>query len=76
MTVTYKAGSLMTVPDALSRLKAKIKTSYEATSDETLSTEESETTNVFALTFVELEEDLSQSISDGISLDPRMRKIC
>ena len=55
--VTYKAGSLMTVPDALSRLKARLETEIEAT--KTSSTEENETTNVFTLTFIELEEDLS-----------------
>ena len=57
MTVTYKASSLMTVLNALSRLKTRLKTKTEAT--ETPSIEENETTNVFALTFVKLEEDLS-----------------
>ena len=57
MMVTYKAGSLMTVPDALSRLKARLETEIEAA--KTSSTKENETTNVFALTFIELEEDLS-----------------
>ena len=76
ITVTYKASSLITVPDTLSRLKARLKTGTdETTLDETLSTEESEATNVFTLTFVELEEGLSQSISDRISLDPRMGRI-
>src|SRR5438045_6669325 len=73
MMVTYKAGSLMTVPDALLRLKARLETEIEAT--KTSSTEENETTNVFALTFVELEEDLSRSILEGISLEPRMERI-
>jgi len=72
MTVTYKAGSLMAVPDALSRLKARLET--ETT--DTLIEQEDETTNVFALTFVELEDDLSRSSSEVILLDPRMEKIC
>ena len=57
MTVTYKASSLMTVLNALSRLKTRLETKIEAT--KTPSIEENETTNVFALTFVKLEEDLS-----------------
>ena len=77
MTVTYKASNLMTVPDALLRLKARLETGTdETTLDKTLSTKESKATNVFTLTFVELEEGLSQSISDRISLDPRMGRIC
>jgi len=74
MTVTYKASSLMTVPNALLRLKTRLKTKIEAM--ETPSIEENETTNVFALTFVKLEEDLSRSILEGISLNPRMERIC
>ena len=68
----------MTVPDALSRLKARLETeAVEIEAVDTSSTEqENETTNVFTLTFVELEEDLSQSILEGISLDPRIGRIC
>ena len=72
--MTYKASSLMTVLNALLRLKTRLETKIEAT--ETPSIEENKTTNVFALTFVKLEEDLSQSILEGISLDPRMERIC
>ena len=49
----------MTVPDALLRLKARLKTLDKTTLDKTLSTKESKATNVFTLTFVKLEEDLS-----------------
>ena len=74
MMVAYKAGSLMTVPDALSRLKARLDAETETAKD-ALDNDEDETTNVFTLTLVELEEDLSRSISEGISQDPRMEKI-
>src|SRR5438045_6460620 len=57
MMVTYKAASLMTGSNSLSRLKARLETEIEAA--KMSSTEENETTNVFTLTFIELEEDLS-----------------
>ena len=37
---------------------------------------EDETTNIFITTFVDLEDDLSQSILEGISLNTRMKEIC
>ena len=49
----------MTVLDALLRLKARLETLDKTTLDKTLLTKESEATNVFTLTFVKLEEDLS-----------------
>ena len=58
--------------DALSRLKTRLETEAVETSS---TEEENETTDVFALTFVELEDDLSRSISEGISQDPRMETI-
>ena len=75
MMVAYKAGSLMTVPDTLSRLKARLDAETETAKD-ALDNNEDKTTNIFMLTLVELEEDLNQSILEGISQDPRMEKIC
>ena len=45
----------MIVLDTLSRLKTRLETK----AIKTFSTKENKTTNVFALTFVKLEEDLS-----------------
>ena len=74
MTIVYKASSLITVLDTLSKLKAKLKTKTESTKI-TSSEEEDEATNIFMLTLVELDDDLSRSISEGISQDPRLEKI-
>ena len=63
----------MIVLDALLRLKARL----EVDETETLTNfdVEDETTNIFITTFVDLEDDLSQSILEGISLNTRMKEI-
>ena len=66
MIVVYKASSLITILDMLSRLKARLDTKTKI-AKEVLGNDKDKTTNVFTLTFVKLEEDLSQSILESIS---------
>ena len=58
MIVVYKASSLMTILDTLSRLKARLDTKTKITK-EVLDNNKNKTTNVFTLILVKLEEDLS-----------------
>jgi hypothetical protein len=58
--VTYKASSLIIVPNALLRLKVKLEIKAIKIEAFKISLiKEDETTNVFALTFIKLEENLS-----------------
>jgi len=58
MVVVYKVGSLITILDILLKLKARLKTKTKATRD-ALGDNKNKTTNVFMLTLVELENNLS-----------------
>ena len=72
MIVVYKASSLITILDTLSRLKASLETKAI---DNLLTKDKNKTTNIFILTLAKLKDNLSQSILEGISRDTKIKGI-